>query len=142
MQEGRAVMPLTRSHNPSTVWPVPEAFRGIYAHAVELRAEARMLFLSGQLGVAADGSLASDFAPQLERAMDNVEALLAAAGMATSDIVKVNYYLTRADDLPSLGEIRRRRWLASEPPAVTVLVVAALARPEYLIEIDVIAAAR
>ncbi len=49
---------------------------------------------------------------------------------------------TRAEDLGSLGDIRRRRWASAEPPAVTTIVVAALARADYLVEIEVIAAAR
>jgi hypothetical protein len=42
--------------------------------------------------------------------------------------------LTRAVDLPTLGELRRKRWASATPPAVTTLVVAALARPELLVE--------
>lgn len=72
--------------------------------------------------------------------MANVEELLAAANMAISDIIKVNYYLTRAADLPALSEARTRRWKTGSPPAVTTLVVAALARPDLLIEIEVTAA--
>jgi enamine deaminase RidA (YjgF/YER057c/UK114 family) len=128
-------------HNPASVWRVPDSFRSIYSHAVEVPDGARSLFVSGQVGVAPDGTLRPDFATQLEQAMDNVEALLAAAGMTTANVVKANYYLTRAADLPALGEARRRRWAKSEPEAVTVIVVAALARAEYLIEIEVTAAA-
>jgi enamine deaminase RidA (YjgF/YER057c/UK114 family) len=127
-------------HNPASVWRVPDGFRSIYSHAVEVPDGARTLFISGQVGVAPDGVLRPDFAAQLEQAMDNVEALLAAAAMTTANVVKANYYLTRATDLPTLGEVRRRRWAKSEPEAVTVIVVAALARPEYLIEIEVTAA--
>ncbi len=72
--------------------------------------------------------------------MTNVEELLAAAKMAISDIVKVTYYLTRPTDLPALSEARTRRWKSDAPPAVTTLVVAALARPDLLIEIEVTAA--
>jgi 2-iminobutanoate/2-iminopropanoate deaminase len=72
--------------------------------------------------------------------MQNVEALLADAGMIVSDIVKVAYYLTRLEDLPVLGAIRTNRWRTETPPAVTTLVVAALARPELLVEIEVTAA--
>jgi 2-iminobutanoate/2-iminopropanoate deaminase len=129
-------------HSPDTVWKVPDAFRTIYAHAVEVPGGTRLLFISGQVGVALDGTLPSDFARQLEQAMDNVEALLAAAGMAKANVVKANYYLTRADDLPALGQIRRRRWATAEPGAVTVIVVSALARPDYLVEVEVIAAGR
>ena len=76
-------------HNPEAVWPVPESFRSIYAHGVELRSNARLLFVSGQIGIAPDGSLAPDFAAQCEVAMTNVEALLAAAAMMHTNIVKL-----------------------------------------------------
>jgi 2-iminobutanoate/2-iminopropanoate deaminase len=127
-------------HNPEAVWPVPESFRSIYVHGVELRSNARLLFVSGQIGIAPDGSLAGDFAAQCEVAMTNVEALLATAAMTHTNIVKLVFYLTRAVDLPMLGELRRNRWASSTPPAVTTLVVAALARRELLVEIDATAA--
>ncbi|HWK46534.1 MAG TPA: RidA family protein [Stellaceae bacterium] len=130
-----------KNHNPSTVWPVPDTFRGVYSHAFEVPTGKRLLFISGQVGVAPDGTLPSDFAVQCEQAMDNVEALLEAAGMARVDIVKLTYFLTRAEDAPTLGQIRRRRWASDQAPSVTALVVSALARPEYLFEIEAIAAA-
>jgi hypothetical protein len=68
-------------YNPEAVWPVPEGFRSIYAHGAELRSNARLLFVSGQIGNSQDGSLATDFDAQCEAAMTNVEALLAAAAM-------------------------------------------------------------
>ena len=129
-----------KRHEPATIWQVPQGFRGIYAHAVQLRAPARLLVVSGQIGVEPDGSVPVSFAGQCERAMTNVEALLADADMAVADIIKLNYYLTRPANLPSLAEIRNRRWASEAPPAVTTLVVAALARPELLIEIEVTAA--
>jgi enamine deaminase RidA (YjgF/YER057c/UK114 family) len=119
---------------------VPEGFRSIYSHAVEVKSGARLLFVSGQVGMAPDGSLADGFEAQLNQAIDNVEALLASAGMSKDNIVKANYFLTRAADLPALGAIRRQRWAKTEAEAVTVLVVAALARPEWLIEMEVFAA--
>jgi enamine deaminase RidA (YjgF/YER057c/UK114 family) len=126
----------------SDIWHVPEQFRGIYAHSRETSAGSRLLFISGQVGVALDGSLAATFDAQLEQAMTNVELLLGQAGMTRTDIVKLSYFVTRREDLAALGEIRRRRWSQSEPPAVTVLVVAGLARPDYLVEIEAIAASR
>src|SRR6202171_5044495 len=140
---GRAAIvsnePVVR-YNPETVWPVPESFRSIYAHGVELRSKVRLLFLSGQIGVAPDGSLATHFEAQCAVAMTNVETLLAAAALEQADMVKLVFYLTRAAALPPLGELRRKRWASPTPPAVTTLVVAALARRELLIEIDVTAA--
>lgn len=132
---------LGRACNPDTVWQVPQAFRGVYSHAFEVPAGRRLLFVSGQFGVAPDGTVAEGFAGQCERAMDNVEALLAASGMGREHLVKVTYFLTRAEDAPALVEIRRRRWGAEEAPAVTALVVSALARPDYAVEIEAVAAA-
>ena len=129
-------------HNPSAIWPVPEPFRPIYSHAAELRGPARLLFISGQFGVAPDGSLAAGFDVQCEQAMANVEALLADAKMSRGNIVKLTYYVTRPADFPALGRLRRQRWFCAEAPAVTAIAVAGLARPEYLIEIEAVAAAQ
>lgn len=128
-------------HNPPTVWSVPEPFRTIYAHATEVPAGTRQLHVSGQLGITPDGAMRLDFAGQLEAAMDNVEALLAAAGMSRPDMAKATFFLTRKEDLSALGEVRRRRWASERPSAVTVIVVAALARPDALVEVEVTAAA-
>lgn len=132
---------VSKARNPSTVWAVPAAFRLIYSHASEVSSDARLLFISGQVGVSPDGSSSADFRVQAAQAMVNVENLLAASGMSVSNIVKLTYFLTRPDDLPVLGEMRTQRWSSSEPPAVTVLVVAGLANPKYLIEIEAVAAA-
>jgi enamine deaminase RidA (YjgF/YER057c/UK114 family) len=133
-------MAKAKRHNPASVWAVPEAFRSIYSHAVETPPGARLLFVSGQFGIAPDGAAPAAFEAQLEQAMANVEALLAAAGMSKADIVKANYSLTRSSDLPALGAVRRRRWAKTEAEAVTVIVVAGLARPDCLVEVEVIAA--
>jgi 2-iminobutanoate/2-iminopropanoate deaminase len=131
----------TSHYSPIAVWNVPDQFKNIYSHAVEIPAGKRLLFVSGQIGIAPDGTIKSGFLEQCEQAMDNVEALLSAAEMSKVNIVKITYFLTRVEDQPDLGEVRRQRWASAEPPSVTTVVVAALARPEYLIEIEVIAAA-
>jgi enamine deaminase RidA (YjgF/YER057c/UK114 family) len=129
------------AHNPVTLWQVPDAFRSVYSHAAEVAAPSRVLFISGQFGVAPDGRLPVDFAAQCERAMDNVEALLAAAGMTTANIVKLTHYATQATDFPILVQIRQQRWAFDPAPSVTAIAVSALARPEYLIEIEAVASA-
>lgn len=126
-----------KSHNPQSVWTVPEQFRTIYTHAAEVPAGTRHLYVSGQFGVAPDGHMQADFASQLDQALNNVEALLASAGMGKEDMVKTTFFLTRAADLAALGEARRRRWASDTPAAVTVIVVAALARPDALVEVEV-----
>lgn len=134
------VTDVVRRHNPSAVWPVPANFRRVYTHAVELPRGARWLLIAGQIGVAPDGRVAEGFPAQCRQAIANVEALLAAASMTRSDLVKVTYYLTRTADLPALSEVRHECWASETPPAVTTLVVAALARPELLVEIEAVAA--
>ena len=126
--------------NPPTVWTVPEAFTKINSHAVQVSDASKTLYISGQFGIGPDGRLPAEFAEQANLAMDNVEALLAASGMTRGNVVKLTYFLTRPTDAPSLGAIRRERWSSNEPPAVTAIVVSALARPEYLIEIEAVAA--
>ncbi|MCF4127284.1 RidA family protein [Methylobacterium sp. SyP6R] len=124
--------------DPPTVWTVPEPFRTIYIHACEVPA-GRLLFVSGQFGVAPDGRIREDFAGQLGQAMDNVEALLAAASLGLPHVAKATFFLTRAADLAELGQMRRARWASDRPAAVTVLVVAGLARPDALVEVEVTA---
>ena len=68
-------------------------------------------------------------------------ALLATADMNTANLVKLTYYATRAIDFPILVQIRQRRWALDPAPSVTAIAVAALARPEYLIEIEAVAVA-
>ena len=71
----------TSHHNPASVWGVPEPFKSIYSHAVEVTAGTRLLFISGQVGIARDGTPRVGFSEQCEQAMDNVEGLLSAAAM-------------------------------------------------------------
>ena len=123
--------------NPSTVAP-PLAR---YAHAVEIPPGARALFISGQVGIAPDGTVPTGFAEQAELAMDNVEALLAKAGMGLNNLAKLNFYLIRREDAALLTEIRQRRWASAQPAAVTALFVSGLVKPELLIEIEAVAAA-
>ena len=126
-------------HNPSEIWPVPAQFQQIYSHAVETElGNVRQLHVSGQVGVRADGTVPSDFASQCEQAIENVEAVLRSGQMTMADVLKLTYYVVRREDLPLLNEKRLKRWPGVRP-AVTTLLVAGLVRPEFLIEIDVLA---
>jgi 2-iminobutanoate/2-iminopropanoate deaminase len=126
-------------HNPSEIWSVPPQFQQIYSHAVETELRnVRQLHVSGQVGVRTDGTVPEDFASQCEQAIDNVEALLRSGQMEMADILRLTYYLVRRQDLPVLNEKRLKRW-SGVRPAVTTLLVAGLVRPEFLIEIDVLA---
>ena len=126
-------------HNPSDIWPVPTQFQKIYSHAVETELRnVRQLHVSGQVGVRPDGTVPADFASQCEQAVENVEAVLRSGQMTMADVLRLTYYVVRREDLPLLNEKRLKRW-SGVRPAVTTLLVAGLVRPEFLIEIDVLA---
>jgi enamine deaminase RidA (YjgF/YER057c/UK114 family) len=100
-----------------------------------------LVFLRGQVGqdlATAESVGVGDPAAQAERAMANVAELLEEAGARLEDICKITIYLTdvryREDVYRTVG-----RWLKGVFPVSTGLVVEALARPEWVVEIDVIA---
>lgn len=100
-----------------------------------------LVFLRGQVGQdleTAESVGVGDPAAQADRAMANVKQLLAEAGARLEDICKVTVYLT---DIRYREEVYRTvgRWLRGVFPVSTGLVVEALARPEWLVEIDVVA---
>ena len=123
-------------HNPNTI---AAAFSN-YSLAVEAPAQARWLHVSGQIGVAPDGALAQGPEAQMETAFRNLLAILNTAGMGPHDLVKVTAFLTRREDIGLYREVRDRM-LAGATPASTLLVVAALADPGWLVEIEAVAAA-
>ncbi len=123
-------------HNPNTI---AAAFSS-YSLGVEAPAQARWLHVSGQVGVAPDGALAEGPEAQMETAFRNLLAILDSAGMGPHDLVKVTVFLTRAEDVGRYRGVRDRM-LAGATPASTLLVVSALAHPDWLVEIEAIAAA-
>jgi len=126
-----------KRHNP---FPVLNDYGAIYAHGVEVPATARTLHVSGQVGIDADGqTVAGGFDAQCAQAIANLERVLISADMALTDIVKINVYLTRREDLPRLRDVRSDRLAVA--PAVTVVIVAGLHSPDWLVEIEAIAAA-
>ena len=124
------------THNPGTIAP---AFSR-YSLAIEAPAAARWLYVSGQVGVTPDGSFADGPEAQMEAAWRNVLAILDSAGMGAGDLVKVTAYLTRAEDIGFYREVRDRM-LGGAEPASTLIVISALADPDWLVEIEAVAAA-
>lgn len=130
---------MLRRLNPESVREVPETFQGIYSHVVEITSANRTLMISGQIGTTPEGTTHPTFAQQCHQAIDNVEAILRSLDMSAKNIVKVVYYVTSPDNLAELTQIRKSRWGGNEAPAVTTLVISALASPDLLVEIDVTA---
>ena len=122
--------------NPATIVP-PFAK---YSQGVEAPAAARWLHISGQVGVLPDGTLAADPEGQIETAWSNVLAVLESAGMTAHDLVKVTVFMTRPEDVAISRKVRERM-LKDALPASTLVIVRALANPDWLVEIEAVAAA-
>lgn len=117
--------------NPETV----HAPVGRYVHQIEVTDERRILFLSGQVGIAADGSVPENPIAQFELALQNVLANLEAAGFEPTDLVKLTTYVVGEMD-PAGRRAALDRLLGSHVSTSTLVFVAALAGPEYKVEID------
>jgi 2-iminobutanoate/2-iminopropanoate deaminase len=110
-----------------------------YSQAVEVTGASRLLFISGQIPVAADGTVPPDFIGQARLAWHNIGAQLRAAGMSLDNIVKVTIFLS---DRRYAMENRavRQEVLGDRAPALTV-IVCDIFDDAWLLEIEAVAAA-
>jgi 2-iminobutanoate/2-iminopropanoate deaminase len=109
-----------------------------YAHAVEVRAPSRLLFVAGTMGLDADGTPPATLAEQLDVIWRNLLTILAAAGMTVDNVVRVTSYLRDAAYADSNGAARLAA-LGGRAVPTTAVVVETLS-PEWLVEIELIAA--
>ena len=130
-------MSVSKRHDP---FPVQNPYHGIYAHGVETRAGARVLHISGQIGISPEGDLAADFLGQCRQALRNLELVLKEAGMTFRDIVKMSFFLVRREDMNALVEVRKEM-LDGVRPAITTVYVAGLVSPDWLVEVEAVACA-
>jgi 2-iminobutanoate/2-iminopropanoate deaminase len=130
---------MIRRWNPDTL-PAPASR---YSHLALAEGATRRLEISGQVGLYPDGTLAEGLAAQFEAALANVDRALVSAGMDRSNLMKITIYLTDPSaEAVVLYRAVRDAWVgSSEAPAATLLVVAGLASPAWLVEVDAIAAA-
>ena len=127
----------TRYTNPPQLGKPPG-----YTHVVEVTAPTRLVFLAGQLGSDPDGNFAGgkgDFRAQAVQVFENLKTALATAGGGFEHLVKITNFLVDIAHLPILREVRAQ-YIGANPPASTLLVISALARPDALLEIEAIAA--
>ncbi|GGC77835.1 RidA family protein [Undibacterium terreum] len=122
-------------HNPAGIAPPFSC----YSHGASASGDARWLYVSGQVGVATDGTVPDDPEKQIELAWDNLLAVLADAGMTVRDLVKVDGFITRPELVPLYRKERERRF-AGHAAATTMLIVAGLAENNLLVEIQAVAA--
>jgi 2-iminobutanoate/2-iminopropanoate deaminase len=111
-----------------------------YAHAVLSEAMTRWLHTAGVVPTAPDGSVSEDLGEQAVRVWTNIGAILAEAGMSGGDVVSVTTYVVVGQELGPVMQARDA-FLHGRRVASTLVTVPALARPQWLVEIAVIAAA-
>jgi enamine deaminase RidA (YjgF/YER057c/UK114 family) len=115
-----------------------------YAHAVTV--SGRLAFISGQIALDADGKLVGpgDLAAQTRRALGNLHRILRTLGADWPDVVRFSWYVTDTSQIQVIRDIRDeliRPALGDRPnPASTLVQVAALFRPDLLIEVEAVAA--
>lgn len=120
---------------PSTIHP-PFA---PYSHAVVVPPGQKLVFCSGQLGIAADATIPADCRDQTELCFANIKAILAEAGLGLEHIIRINAFVTGREHLKPYMEVRNS--LFADPlPASTLVMVSGFARPEFVVEIEVVAA--
>lgn len=110
-----------------------------YAHAIVTESPRRLLHTSGIVPIAPDGSVPADLAEQATVVWANLLAILAEAGMSPTDVVSVTTYVVHGHDLAPVMAARDRA-LGGHRVASTLVTVPALARPEWQMEIALIAA--
>jgi enamine deaminase RidA (YjgF/YER057c/UK114 family) len=106
-----------------------------YSHAALVEGTGRRLVISGQVGLAPDGSLGRDGPAQIAQALANLKAILEAHGMAPRNIVKNTIFLT---DRTLIADWRsaRNAFFGEHRPASTLLLVAGLADPRFVVEVE------
>lgn len=119
---------------------------GMYSHGV-VAAGGDLVVVAGQVGMDAIGKLAgTDVVAQTKQALENVRAVLAAAGVGMKDVIRFQTFLTGAEYIEGFMQARREVFPRYFPdgayPPNTLLVVSRLVRPELLVEIEAMAVKR
>jgi len=125
---------VNRAVTPSTI--APPAAR--YAHAVVSEGGGRLLHTSGVVPTAPDGTVPADLGDQAAVVWSNIAAILAAAEMTVTDIVSVTTYVVVGSELGPVMAARDAAF-GDHVAASTLVTVPALARPEWLMEVAIVA---
>lgn len=116
---------------------------GMYSHGMSTTS-GELVFVAGQVGIPPGGqAVPGDVIAQTKQALENVRAVVEAAGCTMRDIVRLQTFLTRADAIASFMKARAEVFPGYFPdkvyPPNTLLVISGLVRPELLVEIEAIA---
>jgi enamine deaminase RidA (YjgF/YER057c/UK114 family) len=120
---------VTRSNPPGVRAPAG------YTHAIQITGEVRRLIISGQVGMALDGTVPDSGEAQIAQAFANLRSVLTANEMTITNIVKTTVFLTDRDLLSAFRGARSAVF-GEHAPASTLLFVAGLADPRFVVEIE------
>jgi enamine deaminase RidA (YjgF/YER057c/UK114 family) len=122
--------------NPGTMHNNPA-----FSQAVVVREPSATIYVGGQNAITKDGQIVGDtIGEQVTQALINLELALAAADATIDDIVHWTIWLVQGQDvMEAFGAFRQRYPELKNPPAISVPVIAALANPRFLVEIDAVA---
>ncbi len=122
--------------NPPTLPPSPGYTQVVIAPA------GRTVHISGQVALDTSAAIvgSGDFKAQARQVFENLKAALAAGGASFADVVKITIFVLDMANLPALREIRDEYVNTECPPASTAVQVSRLAREEFLLEIEAVAA--
>jgi 2-iminobutanoate/2-iminopropanoate deaminase len=111
-----------------------------YSHGIAVPAGHRLVFTSGQLGIGPDESIPADCEAQADLCFANIAAILAEDRMTLANVVRLNAYVTGREHM--VGYMRSRdRQFPGTPPSSTLVIVTGFTRPEFVVEIEAVAAA-
>jgi enamine deaminase RidA (YjgF/YER057c/UK114 family) len=127
---------MVRHFNPDTIGTPVAA----YSHGSDINPNARYIFTAGQVGVGEDGKPLDGIEAQAEKVYANLLAILQDAGMGPANIVKMTTYLINPDDAKGAHKARARV-LGDVKPPNTLLYIKRLANPDFLLEVELVAAA-
>ena len=113
---------------------------GHFSQAIAIEANGKLVFISGMTARRADGTIAGigDIEAQTRQVCENVKAAVEAAGGTMNDICRVDVYVRNMEHFEKIHKVRRE-YFGSPPPASTMVEVAKMTSPDYLIEINAIA---
>jgi 2-iminobutanoate/2-iminopropanoate deaminase len=105
------------------------------SHYCHVTKSGNLIWVSGTVGITANGSIPGGVVEQFEVAIANMDACLKAVGAGAEHVVKVTVYLTDVDDRAKINPIRQR-YFGQHRPASTLVEVSALVLPELKVEIE------
>ncbi len=113
-----------------------------FTNVIVVTGQVKTIYIGGQDAVNAAGAIVGkgDIQQQTEQVLNNLQAALKAGGAGVEHVVKWNIYLVQGQPLQLGFQVFQRVWgRRPNPPAITVMIVAGLANPDFLVEMDAIA---